>query len=265
MMRDHFVFDGMSSLAFDAWVYRVNDYDGAEKQLSTASIPGRSGDVVLDGYRFGNVSQEYDVVIFEDFDRNYKNLRAFLMSRSGYCRLEDTFHPEEFYEAYYDAAMVPTVTRNGKMGKIRLRFQRKPQRWLKSGERPIVMASYTEYVENDGYFPSYPLVKLNCRAIATDAYISLMHGESTTFKFQISVDSIDSIPSGILNRDLYFDFETLSFQLGLGRDAERYNHLGEMTIYKGTDDSMQLVPGANTIHAYNFVGTREIYPRWYTI
>ena len=92
-----------------------------------------------------------------------------------------------------------------------------------------------------------------------------MHGESTTFKFQISVDSIDSIPSGILNRDLYFDFETLSFQLGLGRDAERYNHLGEMTIYKGTEESMQLVPGTNTIDVYAFVGIREIYPRWYTI
>lgn len=262
MMRDHFVFDGMSSLAFDAWVFRVNDYDGAEKQLSTASIPGRSGDVVLDGYRFGNVSQEYDVLIFEDFDRNYKNLRAFLLSRSGYCRLEDTFHPEEFYEAYYDAAMIPTVTRNGKMGKIRLRFQRKPQRWLKSGERPIVMTHYAEYMENDGYFPSYPLVKLNCTAISTGAYISLRHEGSTTFKFEITAGAI---PNGILNRDMYFDFETLSFQLGLGRDAERYNHLGEMTIYKGTDDSMQLVPGTNTIDVYAFDGTREIYPRWYTI
>ena len=61
-------------------------------------------------------------------------MRDFLGSVVGYARLEDTVNSEEFYLASYRAEFLPTATREVDRGGVVIEFERKPQRFLKSGE-----------------------------------------------------------------------------------------------------------------------------------
>ena len=132
--KDYFIFDGVDSRSFDALVFENDTFSSPEKDYEVATVPGRSGDFLLKNRRFQNITHVYDVIIYRNFQRNYENLRAFLLSRDGYCRLEDSLHPDEFYTAYFSGQIQPEMTRDREMGKFQLTFNRKPQRWRKSGE-----------------------------------------------------------------------------------------------------------------------------------
>ena len=127
------IFDGVDLGDFGAMVIGGNVFDAPERVYDTVSVPGRSGDLLIDRGRWANLTREYTVLLRGDVPEKAARLRSFLGTRRGYKRLEDSVHPEEFCSAAFRGGLDSDL---GGLSAARyvLSFERKPQRWLKSGE-----------------------------------------------------------------------------------------------------------------------------------
>lgn len=135
-MNNYFVFDRKPSSDFGCFLVADSIHESPKRDYKKVSVPGRNGDLLIDNNRYTNVDISYTVIFYDDdIEMNLSSLKAYLLRRKGYCRLEDTYHPDEYYLATYDGNIEPEVIMNGKtMAKVTLKFTRKPQRYFKQGE-----------------------------------------------------------------------------------------------------------------------------------
>lgn len=156
-MKGSFVFNGVSSESFNAYVFDV-DVDGAPATVyNPQAIPGKNGELLISDNRMPNRPHVYSCIANSEED--FTNFRNFLFSQNGYGRLEDSFHADEYYMAYCPEAVEPIVSQQRGMFGFEVRFSRKPQRFLKSGEEII---AFTEdgTISNPTFFPSRPLLRV---------------------------------------------------------------------------------------------------------
>lgn len=109
-------------------------YDAPERDVTKVSIPGRSGDLILDNGRFKNVSGEFDCLIeSNDAVRDFEELKSWLKSLRGYQRIEEEFHPGEYRMGeFYAPITYKAADRKGIS--FKLNADCKPQRFLMEGE-----------------------------------------------------------------------------------------------------------------------------------
>lgn len=268
--QDYFIFDGVDSRTFDALVFENDTLSTPVKDVTTTVIPGRNGDFILPNKRFGNVRHVYDVIIYRRFEQNYEDLRNFLLSRDGYCRLEDNIHPGEFYHAHFSEAIKPTLPPHGRdMGKFQLVFSRKPQRWLKSGEEEIAMLSNNRIIattlNNPTLFGCYPLLKMTLTAEGVSNGFRLYVGNNLIDAFSFSGDGASYLTDA--SYPLHIDMETS--QAYIKYDSSTTYYFG--TTIKYTVDSQypyMLRPGDNQLEVLggtNWVSSLKVIPRWYII
>lgn len=141
-MRQWFIFNGKSSKDFGVYISGLNTFGAPERDVDIISISGRNGDLTIDNGRYKNIDVSYPAFIFDRFDNNIEGLRNFLLSQSGYKRLEDTYHPNEYRLARYKSGLTPKVIDELYAGEFDLTFDCYPQRYLKSGDQTITMTAY---------------------------------------------------------------------------------------------------------------------------
>ena len=134
-MNDYFVFNGKSSRDFDVYLYGEHTFGAPQREVETITVPGRNGDLSIDKGRYENISFSYPAIIINNVSDNIAGLRDFLLAQRGYCRLEDTIHPEEFVMARFSGNFEPDIGTKAWAGKFEIKFDRAPQRFLKDGER----------------------------------------------------------------------------------------------------------------------------------
>ena len=135
------IYNGVSSDKFSANVFRVDTDDAPALDVKTYQVPGRNGDIVISNNRFPNVEMTYTAVFSgESSEQNFIDFKNFLLSQVGYNRLEDSEHPDEFYQACVSGDIHPVLTPNRDKIKCQIVFSRKPQRYLKSGESMYLWA-----------------------------------------------------------------------------------------------------------------------------
>ena len=127
-------FDGTDLADFGAMITDGNVYDAPERVYDSVSVPGRNGDLLIDRGRYANQIREYTAVIRRNTREAAARLRTFLLSRTGYRRLEDSVHPDEFCLAVFRGSFASDIPVLAAV-RYTLTFERKPQRWLKDGER----------------------------------------------------------------------------------------------------------------------------------
>lgn len=158
-MRNWLIFDGKSSKDFGVYISGLNTYNAPERDISTVSVPGRNGDLTIDNGRYKNVDIVYPAFIYADFDNNIEGLRNYLLSKKGFKRLEDTYHPDEFRLARYKGNFSADVVDWLEAGEFDLKFDCYPQRFLKSGEQDITFMAagslYNEYQESKPLIRAY--------------------------------------------------------------------------------------------------------------
>ena len=143
-MLGYFVADGKASTDFGVFLTDGGVYGIAEKDVEVVSVNGRNGDLIIDKGRFKNKKFKYPAFIIENFDENFSALANYLVSRKGYFKLQDSFHPEYYVEARYAGGTDPKkVIDNGTKGKFQLEFDRKPQKFLTEGDYPLEVTSNT--------------------------------------------------------------------------------------------------------------------------
>lgn len=157
-----FTFDGTNSRAYGVYITGRGVFNAPERNVEMVEIPGRNGAYALDKGNFNNIEVTYPAGIFADTEADFaqavSDLRNFLCSKNGYCRLEDDYNSGEYRMAIYKSGLEvdhDMLT----AGEFNIVFECKPQRWLTSGETAVSVASGGK-VTNPTLFEAKPLLEV---------------------------------------------------------------------------------------------------------
>lgn len=153
-----FTFDGTSSRDYGVYITGEAVFNAPQRDVQMVDIPGRNGAYALDKGNFNNITVKYPASIVADNETDFaeavSDLRNFLCSKTGYCRLEDEYNPDEYRMAIYKSGLEVSHDMLT-AGEFDITFECKPQRWLKSGETVVTLTSGND-ITNPTLFPSRP-------------------------------------------------------------------------------------------------------------
>lgn len=157
-----FTFNGVRAADYGIYVTDVNVFNSAARDVEYIQIPGRDGAFALDRGRFQNISVVYKCVMTQDTDEDFataiSEFRNAIASTKGYKRLEDDIHTDEYRMGVFSKGLeAPTL--NTKTATFDVEFNCQPQRFLKSGETAVSVASGGT-ITNPTLFESHPLLHL---------------------------------------------------------------------------------------------------------
>ena len=158
-MRNWLLFANVSCRDFGVYISGEGTFNAPERDYEVTSIPGKNGDLYFDNHRYKNVKLTYPAFIVRNFEASLSAFRSFLLSCSGYQRLEDTYHPDEYRMAVFTGTLEPSMEGRLRQGKFDLPFDCKPQRFLKDGEKRITLTSSGK-IHNPTYFEAQPLIRV---------------------------------------------------------------------------------------------------------
>lgn len=157
------IFDGVDSSDFGVFISGEGAFDAPARRGEMISIPGRNGSLFMDEGVFENITVEYPAFIGTSYKEIFRtklgDLRSALTSRGNYKRLTDTYHPDEFRLGVYREGLEVDPQYLTRAGGFTLKFDCKPQRYLNSGEDPIVLTSGA-LITNPTLFYAKPLLKV---------------------------------------------------------------------------------------------------------
>ena len=154
------IFNGHSSDDLGVFVEHYPYRGIPVRKFEKVSVPGRNGDLIFPEDAYENIIQSYDIYLSAKgckTNNAARNVANWLMQR-GYKRLEDSYDPEIFRMAYYSGGSEIENYLN-EFGRTTIEFNCMPQRWLKSGEKPISFSGSINLTNPTG-FESKPLITL---------------------------------------------------------------------------------------------------------
>ena len=203
-----------------------------EREYNSYSVIGRSGDLLISRERYKNRTIKLDCFIDENFEENYRNLVNYLHAIDGYCRLETSNEPDVFMMACLDGEIEPKVYNND-FGEFTLKFNCKPQKYLKTGE--IAIPITTNILFNSTSQIAKPLIEVVGTGTINfnSNVLVLANNTSTTY-----IDcEIQDCYEGTINRN------------------------SDLTI---TGAFPVLATGINNISTSGFTSVK-LYPRWWRL
>lgn len=234
----YFRFKGVMSLDEQLLITAKNTYKGASRDISFTSIPGRSGDLIIDNKRYKNVKIEYSVCAIagiHDIPEIAHRVKGWLLSEVGYFELYDSYDPNYFrlasYSDEYDLEQELPV-----IGKSKISFNCKPFRYSIEGQRVITLEA-PETIRNPEYFPALPYIKITGSGDIT-----------------LSINSSSYVFNGV---DGYIEIDSEKMEAYKGS----VNENSKMTTNEDTPFPV-LVKGDNSISWSGTVNSVEIIPRW---
>ena len=235
-MMNFFVYDGNNSQDLGLLISGEKTYNSPSRDVTTVSIPGRSGDLIIDNRRYNNVEISYTVSFRKDVPEKTRALKAWLLSNAGYRRLEDTYQPEYFRLAAISNATAFEISIN-RYGTAELIFNCNPFLFSKGGEQTVSIPASGGRIYNPEYFESQPII--------------------TVYGNGNGVLSVNNINYNLSDIDGYV---TINSDVGL--------------VYKGTENKNSTVNfiefptlqvGENIIDWTGGITKVEIIPRWCTL
>ncbi len=152
-------FAGRCSADFGLLVDGTESFAGPERDVDTVSVPGRSGELVLDNGRYKNVQISYTVGLPRHSPMQIPAIRGWLLSAQGYQRLEDSFQPEHYRLARLRGSVDFEMRNLRRVGEATLTFDCKPQLYRKDGTHPLPLPSPTT-VCNPTANAAQPLIRV---------------------------------------------------------------------------------------------------------
>lgn len=233
-MRDYVYFAGKNLNDFNIFATNAGIYSAPGRGFESIPIAGRNGNLIFENNKYENVEHKYPIAVLDNFDTNYVALKSFLLSQKGYKRLSDTFYPDEYYMATFsrfDNVNQPFYKAD--KGSCVLVFERKPQRYLRSGENMVEFTA-DGTLKNPTQFDALPLIRV--------------YGEGTLTIGDISID-IDT-------SEAYLDIDCeLQEVLQTG---------GNLDVTLTNGEFPKLIAGENEI-AFTGLTKVEITPRWWRL
>lgn len=227
---------GKSSDDCNVIVQRYPSFSIPARKIEKISVPGRSGDIIIQQDAFENFTQRYEVYISAEKPKipTISHLVTEWLCVKGYQVLEDSYWLDSYYLATYNGGLEVENIMN-RFGRATIEFDCKPQRFLKSGDR-VVEIRKRATLQNEYAFAALPLIKVYGTGSGT-----LTVGETT-----ISLSNI----SGYIMLD--------SDVQNAYKGAENQNS-------KMTGEFPKLQSGGNLITWTGDITGVDIKPRWWTI
>lgn len=157
---NYLIYDGEQSSDFGVYIGGQGTFNAPKRSVTKYEIAGRNGELIRDNGRFENIQITYPVVIMEEFRDRSDALNAWLKSKTGYCRLEDTYNPDYYRRAMLIDEIKYKTTAWNRSGQGELTFDCMPQRFLKSGESWTSVTNGGT-ITNPTRFASKPIIKVS--------------------------------------------------------------------------------------------------------
>lgn len=155
-------FDGVNLTDYGVYITGEAVYNAPQRNVEVVTIPGRNGDYIIDNGRFDNIEVTYPAGMYDDdqtkFSERISQIRNILASRFGYVRIEDEYNPDEYRMGIFAGGLEVKPAIGGIAGEFEIKFNCKPQRFLKSGETAVSVAS-GDTITNPTAFESKPLIE----------------------------------------------------------------------------------------------------------
>lgn len=239
MSLNYFIFDGESSLDYGVYIGGQDTYNAPQRDITKVGIPGRNGDLIQDNGRFLNAQVPYHIVVMDEFRDKTDAIKAWLLSKKGYCKLVDTYHPGTYRMARVQGGIDFETGAFNLHGKTKIIFDCKPQRWLDSGEVEAEIGENPNVLANPTRFDSLPFIRV------------FGNGNGTV-----------AIGASVITLTNLSDYVDIDSELKMCyKGAENRNPYVSMTDYKFP----VLKPGNNNISFSGGVTGMTIKGRWWTI
>lgn len=237
-MMHLFKYNGKSTLDFGIHLSGEDTWRKPSPDLERTAVPGRNGDLIASNRRYKNVDISYKAGIVHDFDQNYNGFINYVLASPGYHRLEDSYHPDVYRMAVIETDFAPEMTAYNNEGQFNIKFNCKPQTFLKSGDQELEFTG-DSVIFNPTMFDAKPLLRVYGNGV--------VHiGDEV-----ITVLSIDS----------YTDIDCESEEAYMGSAELPRNHMVKVS----GDDFPVLPPGQTKIHLGAGVSKLVIIPRWWRL
>ena len=154
-------FGDVNSADYGIYIFGGGIYNKPRRRVTKYTVPGRSGDLTIDEGAYDNVEVTYQAIVTDDFGDRFNGFMTAMYRQNGYQRLTDSFDKEHFRQALFCEAVNPIPGVNGEYGKFELKFDSKPQRWLKTGDEWIEIdptRTQLRHLDNPTKEKAYPLV-----------------------------------------------------------------------------------------------------------
>ena len=283
------IYNGVDLTTLGLYVSGDKAFSSPEKDYEKVSIPGRSGDLFFWNGKYKNVDVEYDAILLptplygsgtyeEKFRANARTIKETLLSPEGYVRIEDDYNPDEFRLGVFAGPMdIDAIFLQA--GKSKLKFDCRPERFLKSGEIVKTVnwpspsaVTVTLSVTNPTQFVSKPIFSLYKNDKIGDYVYEVSHNGAITSRFTINHNE------RTMSNYIYVDSEELDCYYGDPSDALVIDSDMERTYYNSHiifDDDYDFplfYPGENTVtitRPSDAAGTNGfailLWPRWYSL
>lgn len=237
------VYGGESSSNYGMVVAEAPAYERPKRKETVYTVPGRNGVIIFQDDAWEDVPRPYKVWLAEDANdtlvEKVDAFEAWINSKKGYTRLEDNFEPDVYRLAYYSGGdgFSNELTQ---YGEATLNFTCRPERFLKTGETPVVVTSSSSpvVIANPTKYTSKPLIYIEAR------------GGMGTYTLTIGSKTI----SAYVVDYIYIDCER--------QDAYRLESENWNTNISGAFPTIE--PGNNTV-TISRNGYATITPRYFTI
>lgn len=249
-------FNGKSTSGMGVVIQSPPVYEFPSPDIEIVKVEGRSGDIILHKGSYQNVRRTYNVAsIFgsDDFITKARELVDWLTTIKGYSRLEDSYEPLYFrMAAFRNSGELRNIY--DKATVLQLVFDCKPQRYLKSGETPIVIDSFGSFIKivNPTKFIALPIITLDNIA-ENSITIEVVSGEDHDNPDNYTKVVANFVGQGGIDSDLQDCFNSSEF---LNEHVELSN--GFPKLYPG-DNWLKVV------HTSGPPTSLTITPRWWTL
>lgn len=250
LMRKKLYVDGVDLSTFGVYVTGTGTYGAPERKIDMTDIPNRNGSIPGIDKSYSNINVSYPCFIYASLNSNIAALRAFLLSRPGYVKITDDYHPGEYRMGLYEGAFTPTIQRTGDAGTFTLTFNCMPQRFLDSGETPVTLPTSGGTITNPTLFTSLPIIRID----------EINNGEFTVNGLTVTISALGGV--GVYKK-VTIDCETM--ECYDTDDGTSYNDKLSTTDFRFPE----FTPGSNTITpismAWGSYDGFEIVPRWWSL
>lgn len=164
-------------------------YNKPERRVTSYSIPGRSGNLIIDeqtpqnGVVYNNVTITYPAFIHGDFKTTWDALINGLGRLQGYHKMECDADPNHFRMGRVIIPQAPDVKHIGEDAFFNMSFDCKPQRFLYSGDALVEWDGGS--LHNPTNFDSYPLLKItgtgSIRFVSGDVTVTITSPTAYTY------------------------------------------------------------------------------------
>lgn len=245
MLDETFIFKNKRAKSMGIELQDSISISAAEPNVTTYTIPGRNGTLYeYDGSYKNRPITAPCFLLSHVLENDIDNINAWLLGEYGYFRFEDSNDANHFMLARATNG-IEKQSRVGLLNPFILKFDAKPQRFLKLGEDTVdVTSSMTIY--NPTSFPSLPLLEVTGKG-DIDVIIS-----GTTLHFY-------GLGSALLgtNEKILYDAEIDTAYYGTNNKDSKVGISDMLFISSGHNDI--------TIEGSGTLSSLKIIPRWWEL